>query len=87
MKQRLYHYFRNLSIYSRVYRINLGIAIIPVLIVTIFDSNIYFNIFKAYGGKRVKSLFYYSKNIANRLYNFDNAITVVVQSKNIQFCK
>ena len=85
MKQRLYHYFRNLSIYSRVYRINLGIAIIPVLIVTIFSILIYTSISsRRTAENETKSLFYYSKNIANRLYNFDNAITVVVQSKNIQ---
>jgi len=85
MKQRLYHYFRNLSIYSRVYRINLAIAIIPVLMITIVSILIYAAISsRRTAENETKFLYYYSKNTANRLYSFDDAITIIVQSKGVQ---
>ena len=81
MKSRFYHYLRNRKIYYRVHRFNLMIAITSLILITIVSISIYTNISMIHlSENEAQSLYYFSKNIENELYQTDNEITQIVQS-------
>ena len=74
MREKLYTYFRNKGIYARVYRTYLAVAIFTLLILAIVLSVTYsVNTIRNFRMREADSLNYYSDNIANELYRFDNS--------------
>ena len=81
MREKLYTYFRNKGIYARVYRTYLAVAIFTLLILAIVLSVTYsVNTIRNFRMREADSLNYYSDNIANELYRFDNIIIAISQN-------
>lgn len=87
MKKKLYALLRRHSIFSRVYNSSVMIGIIPLVVMTVFFTLIYlFTSVSNFEDKEQSSLYYYSNQITNELYHFDNAVVTISQDAEIQDC-
>lgn len=85
MQEKLYAYFRNKGIYARVYRTYLTVAIVALLGLALVLSITYsLNTIHSFRVHNTDSLNYYSDNIANELYRFDNSIISISQDQRTQ---
>ena len=81
MKNSIYHYLRNRSIYSRVHRFNLVIAITSLLMIAVVSIALYTSISMIHLSENEgQSLYYYSKNIENELFNIDGEFIQFTQT-------
>ena len=87
MKKKLYALLRRHSIFSRVYNSSVMIGIIPLVVMTAFFTLIYlFTSVSNFEEKEQSSLYYYSNQITNELYHFDNAVVTISQDVEVQDC-
>ena len=87
MKKKLYALLRRHSIFSRVYNSSVMIGIIPLVVMTVFFTLIYlFTSVSNFEDKEQSSLYYYSNQITNELYHFDNAVVTISQDAEVQDC-
>ncbi len=87
MKKKLYAALRNRSMFSRMYRSNLLIGVIPLVVLTIVFAVIYVSASVSwFESKERESLYYFGNNLCNKLYYFDNSIVTITQDQATQDC-
>ena len=87
MKRKLYASLRRHSIFSRVYYSSVMIGILPLVVMTEFFTIIYlFTSVANFEDREQSSLYYYSSQISNELYHFDNAVVTISQDAAVQDC-
>ena len=85
MKERIYAFLRNRSIYLRIYRTNLAVAILPLILLAVLFIVIYTSASMYwFGDTEEETLSHYAQSIASELYHFDNAIVGVAQDERTQ---
>ena len=85
MQERVYHFFRNMNIYRRVYRSNLIVAAVSLVLLTAVFSSIYITqTLDRYRSVEDESLASYSDSITNSLYYLDDRIITISQNDRTQ---
>ncbi len=85
MNQKLYTYLRNRKIYARLFRTNLMLAVIPLVLLAALLIVFYVSASaRWFGDQELETLKNYSGNISNELYHFDTAIVGISQDDRTQ---
>ena len=85
MRERAYRFFRNTSIYKRVYRSNLIVAIVSLVLLTALFSSIYITqTIDRFRSVEDETLAAYSDSITNALYYLDDRIITISQNDRAQ---
>ena len=80
MKEKIYSYLRNRSIHTRVHRYHLIVAIVSLIFITVISISIFSQISMTHlSESEGQSLYYYAKNIENKLYLIDDEIIQITQ--------
>lgn len=85
MREKAYRFFRNTSIYKRVYRSNLIVAIVSLVLLTALFSSIYITqTIDRFLSVEDETLAAYSDSITNALYYLDERIITISQNDRAQ---
>ncbi len=86
MNMKLYTYLRNRKIYARLFKTNLMLAVIPLVLLAALFIIIYVSTSSHwFSEQELETLKNYSGNITNELYHFDSSIVGISQDDRTQY--